>query len=133
MDLITILLVNDNPKAARELREKMKSNRSGPISVTLARSVEEAEQTLSECGFDVILTDLDLPDGKGARAIRKIRQVAPKTPVVVISEVGDSGTCRQAWLEGAYVCLAKNQTDPPALRRVLDSAIKCAIGFDSYF
>ncbi len=130
---IAILLVEDNPKAARELREKMNCNCSDPISITLARSVEEAEQTLSEDRFDVILLDLDLPDGKGVKAIRKVRKVAPRTPVVVLSEVGDRGTCGQALSEGAYECLIKNQFDPPVLRRVLHDAIKRVIGFDAYF
>ena len=49
--------------------------------------------------FDLIITDLDMPEWSGVQMMKKIQETGLKTaPIVVITTVGDSGmreTCRK--------------------------------------
>jgi CheY-like chemotaxis protein len=51
----------------------------------VAASVREGQAALAEEAFDVILTDLGLPDGSGEEVIRSAAQHAPTTPVVLLT------------------------------------------------
>lgn len=80
----SVLLVEDHPDTARFLARLL--NRRGH-SVVIAGSVAEAISASAASRFDVIISDLGLPDGSGVDLIREVRK-SLDTPAVAISGYG---------------------------------------------
>ena len=72
----------------------------------------------------MILLDLSLPDAHGMEAVRKIRQMAPSTPIVVMSGLADTKVAIEAVHEGAEDYLVKGMVESQLLVRAIDYAIE---------
>jgi two-component system, OmpR family, KDP operon response regulator KdpE len=81
-----ILIVDDEPAIRRGLRTTL--NGLGFESFEAARG-EEALSLVRTSRFDAILLDLNMPGIGGIETCRRIRQLSPRLPILVIS-VNDS-------------------------------------------
>lgn len=106
-----ILVVDDNLEM-RELIERI-LRRDGH-DVVHAINGRDALSALSTGAFDLVLTDLFMPEMDGIELIRELAVRSPGTPVVVLSGADDGGgnLLRAAQVFGAAVALEK--TVPPA-------------------
>ena len=78
-----ILIIDDEPGISSMMREALM--RFG-YAVETAASGREALQRLKETVFDLVVTDMYLPDLEGACIVRQIRRSErPHTPVIGIS------------------------------------------------
>jgi len=121
---IQLLLVEDNAGDARLIRELLKDVGTPAFEVTVAGRLEEALQAVAARRFDIVLTDLTLPDSRGLEAFRALRAAAPVTPVVVLSGVDDEELAVSAVREGAQDYLAKGRLEPHLLGRSIRYAIE---------
>ncbi len=86
--------------------------------------VEEAEdgtaalQRLQQEAFDVVLTDLRMPNGDGMDVLRGIQRSAPETQVIVMTAYGTIESAVEAIRRGAYDFLAKPFKEDELLLRV---------------
>jgi two-component system, NtrC family, response regulator HydG len=86
--------------------------------------VEEAENgaaavlRLQQETFDVVLTDLRMPDVDGMEVLRAARQAAPETQVIVMTAYGTIESAVEAIRRGAYDFLAKPFKEDEVLLRV---------------
>ena len=53
--------------------------------VVTARSGREALETFSGNSFDLVITDLAMPDGDGFKLLEEIKEISPHTPVIVFT------------------------------------------------
>lgn len=53
--------------------------------VTIVPSLSAARSALACAGFDLVLSDYDLDDGKGADFVRECRSSHPHIPVIAVS------------------------------------------------
>src|SRR6185436_20527626 len=74
--------------------------------------------------FDIILLDLNLPDGQGLDAFIKIHQEAPNTPIVILSGLMDEEIAFQAIHLGAQDYLVKGHEAWEVAARTLRYAIE---------
>jgi CheY-like chemotaxis protein len=99
----TILVVDDEETIRNLLRELL-----SPLHVChVAKTVGEAIDFLQEMPFDVVLTDISLPDKSGLELLGLVRQFQPQTPVIVISGIDDAAYARGLLEMGAFGYLAK--------------------------
>lgn len=56
----------------------------GEISVTLCRTLSEGRQALEQAAFDLLILDLNLPDGSGLDLLREVRQTSA-VPVILLT------------------------------------------------
>jgi len=77
----TILLLEDNLSLIEGLQFSLLKN---GFEVTVARTVSEALEKLSELKFDLLLLDLALPDGSGFEVCRKARQ-SSSVPIIFLT------------------------------------------------
>jgi two-component system, NtrC family, response regulator HydG len=87
-------------------------------------SVEEAEdgaaavQRIQSQSFDVVLTDLRMPNVDGMEVLRAVQQLAPETQVIVMTAYGTIESAVEAIRRGAYDFLAKPFKEDELLLRV---------------
>ena len=67
----------------------------------------EALALVKKSFFDVVITDLYMPQVSGLEILKEIKQVSPKTNVIVMTASNDVGNSLTAMEEGAYDYLLK--------------------------
>lgn len=77
-----ILLIEDDRVIGTALREQAEGEGH---SVDWAARLDDASDALATAGFDLILLDLMLPDGKGIPFLRKLRAQGSRTPVIIMT------------------------------------------------
>jgi CheY-like chemotaxis protein len=73
---LRVLLVEDDRSAATAVRRVL---RSAGHRARLATSVAGAEHAIRSARFDVLISDLALPDGSGLDLLRQLRAASPET------------------------------------------------------
>lgn len=102
---ITILLVEDDPPTLWRLQDALAK---AGFDVAAAATLAEARTSLAGRVPQVLLTDLQLPDGHGVDLIRETRQRFPDTEIMVISILGDEESVISAITVGATGYLLKD-------------------------
>ena len=115
-----ILVVDDEPDL-RTLYE-LTLLREG-YRVETAESVAQALQQLGERRFDVLITDMRLPDGLGMELIRQIRAQQRPERCVVITAYGSAENAVESLKAGAFDYLTK-PVDLKQFRTVIASAVQ---------
>jgi two-component system, NtrC family, response regulator HydG len=77
-----------------------------------------AVQRLQQETFDVVLTDLRMPNVDGMEVLRSIQQISPETQVIVMTAYGTIESAVEAIRRGAYDFLAKPFKESEVLLRV---------------
>lgn len=77
-----ILIVEDEIKVARFIENGLREN---AYTTKWAKNCEEANDYLSEGGYDLIILDLGLPDGDGLDLLRDWRTCGFNEPVLILS------------------------------------------------
>ncbi len=108
---INIVVVEDDPLH----RERFRDNLRADPSLALAAEYAGAQSAIAAIGAageqtrpDVLLVDLDLPDGSGFDVIRHTRQASPATEIMVVSIFGGETNLIQAIEAGATGYLLKD-------------------------
>ena len=82
-----ILVIDDNATNLTILKTQLEQWQQIPV---LARSGKEALYTLLESsGFDLIISDMHMPEMDGIELSRKIRELYPCIPIILLSSLGD--------------------------------------------
>lgn len=76
-----ILIIDDDADLSMIITDMLESK---GFEVQCAQSSEEAFDILSECSFDIILLDINLPDSSGFEICRQLREVS-NVPVIFAS------------------------------------------------
>ena len=115
-----ILLVEDD--AAQMTLLTLDLKRRG-YDVVGAKSHAEALKKLSAGAFDVVVTDLKLPDGDGVDVLRAAKRELPDAEVVVVTGHGSISAAVAAMKAGAFDFMTK-PIDPEGLDLVLKKALE---------
>jgi DNA-binding NtrC family response regulator len=99
-----ILVVDDEPKLGRLIVEMLEG---AGHEVTRAAGGREALQRVPSGDFDVVLTDLRMPDVDGMMVLRETRRLSPHTDVVIMTAYATAQNAVEAMKEGAVDYLVK--------------------------
>tara|TARA_R110000851_G_scaffold333463_1_gene513458 strand:+ start:2440 stop:3093 length:654 start_codon:yes stop_codon:yes gene_type:complete len=113
-----LLLEDDDP--LRERFAGIVDDWPGGELVAACATLEEALAVLDQQSVDVLMTDLNLPDGHGIEAIRRLRQVNAEADAMVISVLADDETVLAAIEAGAVGYLLKD-ADPIELVEAIEN------------
>jgi len=117
-----ILVVDDEPDL-RTLYE-LTLLREG-YRVDVAESVQQAWQQLRERSYEVLITDMRLPDGQGIELIRRLRAQQRGERSVVITAYGSAENAVESLKAGAFDYLTK-PVDLKQFRGVIAAAVQDA-------
>jgi diguanylate cyclase (GGDEF)-like protein len=121
---IKLLLIEANLADSRLLKELLTDAVPGKHIVTAAYSANEARKYLKEFDFDIVITDLNLPDIDGLAIISSIQAINSKIPIVVSIGETDQKLSLQIVQMGAQDYLVKGQGDGHLINRVIDYSIE---------
>jgi two-component system OmpR family response regulator len=81
-DSMRILLIEDDYVLGEAVRDHVAAGSHG---VDWARRLDEARDCLSTTAYDLVLLDLNLPDGRGLDLLRELRDRGVATPVIILT------------------------------------------------
>ncbi|WP_142847640.1 diguanylate cyclase domain-containing protein [Telmatospirillum sp. J64-1] len=122
-DRIRVLLIEDNPGDARLFRLALSEAEEARFTVTQANCLAEAVEAAAPADFDVVVTDLSLPDSYGMATVDQVVKAFPTLPVVVLTGLSDAETGLQAVQAGCQDYLVKGAADA-LISRTLRYAIE---------
>jgi CheY-like chemotaxis protein len=99
------ILVLDDDDAVRGLLQQALSDAG--YEVMSARDGREGMRLVAQHPFDLVLTDLIMPDQEGIETIRNLRRDYPSIRIVAMSGAMDAVYLKAAELLGAHVALRK--------------------------
>jgi DNA-binding NarL/FixJ family response regulator len=102
---VRVLVVDDHPMVREGLRSMLDD---GTVEVVSAVGTgAEAIRLADGAEVDVILLDLELPDVDGLTVLTRVRQLAPRARVLVVTMHDDPALVRRAMAAGAAGYLLK--------------------------
>lgn len=121
---LNLLLIEDNPGDVRLVKEILAIEGAGQFTPIATDSLGNAIELLGRKKFEVILLDLQLPDGNGLDSLLQIQAIAPGVPIVVLSNTADERLAVQSVQRGAQDFLVKDHVNGHLLLRSLRYAIE---------
>ena len=127
---VRILLVEDDPIVAALVRLNLDQAKWGDVSVEHAETLADALARLDRADFDLIVTDLNLPDSPGLDTLDALVRATDRLIVVLTAE-SDHLLRETAIARGAYDLLSKNKVGPAEISRMVRLASMQANTFRS--
>lgn len=121
---VRVLLVEDSAGNARLTEIVLSKARPGAFAVFHAQSLGAALGRLAAERFDAVLLDLGLPDSDGLDTLVRVRQSAPRVPIIVLTGFGDEELGESILRSGAQGFLVKGQAGTQALVQAVLQAVE---------
>jgi len=118
MKIEKVVIVDDDDVMRDFLKETVEQAGMETIAVS---SGQKALEIVKKQTVDLIFTDMQMPRMSGLELIKKVKEVSPKTLIVVITAYGSIDNAVEAMRAGAFHYLLKPFT-PDALEIILDKA-----------
>lgn len=118
-----VLLVESDPSAATVIEGNLKKEDAQWVEVHHATSLAEGVYKLADSRFDVLILDLDQPDGQGVYCIELIRSQNPHIPLIVLTAEADQMCLRRYVESGAQDCLPKESISSQSIVHFVRYAI----------
>jgi DNA-binding NarL/FixJ family response regulator len=115
--LVRILVVDDHPLFRAGLRAALESD-PGLRVVGEAETAQAALDAVAQARPDVIIMDLTLPDASGLDATRRLGELYPDVPVLMLTMANDDGSLLAALQAGAHGYLVKGSGREEVLHAV---------------
>lgn len=121
---IKILLFEDNPGDAGLIEEMLEESVDFRYELKNAETLNEGLSLLKEKPFDIILSDLGLPDSDGIDTFLEIHARNSRIPIIILTGISDEKVGIDAVKKGAQDYLVKGQVDSKLLRRSIQYSIE---------
>lgn len=115
-----ILVVDDDPKILFILSAAL-AGLGTNFEVTTAGNGRNALAKIAADHFDLIITDIQMPDINGIELTKKVRAMQPNIPMVWITGYGSPHTHAESDRLGVYKCLDKPVKIGEIRRTALDA------------
>ncbi|MGE0158153.1 MAG: EAL domain-containing protein [Gemmatimonadales bacterium] len=130
--VLRLLLVERHTRDVTVVRTYLDDEQLGPVEITEASSLAAAREELLSRPFDLVLLDLDLPDGRGVEVVSRVREILDDVPIVVLADEAQDGEEIEAVRLDAQDYLLKEHLTPSALARSIRHAVERHRWRDSY-
>ncbi|PJD97001.1 MAG: two-component system response regulator [Parachlamydia sp.] len=118
MSIEKILIVDDEMIVRNFLAETLRRKN---IEVITAENGKKALSLIKETPFDMVITDMKMPDLTGIEVLKKCKELSPNTIVVVITAFGSIENAVEAMRLGAFSYLIK-PFSPDTIEAIIEKA-----------
>ncbi len=101
---INILAVDDDKEFLTLLHDVLKEE---GYEISVAESLPDAIKKVKDILFDLIITDKNMPEPKGADLINEIKSISPASKIIVLTGFGDVESYLELMNLGIYDYLNK--------------------------
>jgi CheY-like chemotaxis protein len=119
---VRVLVVDDEPDARALMGTVLEQ--CGADVATVASSTAALE-ALRSAHFDVLLSDISMPEEDGYQLIRKVRAMQPEIPAAAVTAFARAEDREAALAAGFQLHVAK-PVEPATLARVVESLVRRA-------
>ncbi|MGB5273904.1 MAG: response regulator, partial [Flavobacteriaceae bacterium] len=113
------LLIIEDDAAFCQMLQKFLTRHNFQVQTSFTAT--HAKAMFSDNEFDVVLTDLRLPDYDGIQLLSDIKSTNPKTQVILMTGYAEVGSAVKAMKKGAYDYISKPFT-PDEILMVIENA-----------
>jgi len=113
--MATILLVDDEPSARATMALLLRKRAHRVIE---AADVAAATKALADTAFEVVVTDLRMPDGDGLDVLRAAKAHCPEADVILLTAYAGWESAKEAMQLGAYDYFEKGREPDELLHRI---------------
>lgn len=128
MSHYSVLFISADAGMAEKLEAVLRCESAHTVECTRVEALFDGLRAIQDSPFDLVVSDLFLPDGQGLATLRHLQQHAPKTPVVVLCRSKDRETAVEAVRKGAHDFFCYEDFDAANFRRSIFGALKRAGG-----
>jgi two-component system nitrogen regulation response regulator GlnG len=118
------LLIVDDEQSVRYSFKKLLNSSSYQISE--ASNAIEAITVFKAENPHIVILDIEMPGKDGIQVLKEIKEISPKTPVIIITAYGSGDRVIKAMKYGAFEYIEK-PFDIPRFIKILEEALKCSI------
>ncbi len=118
MGIERVLIVDDEPLMRNFLAEALKRD---SYEVSVAENGKKALSLLKSQTFDLVITDMKMPEVSGLELLRKVKEILPSAIVIVMTAFGTIENAVEAMRLGAFTYLLKPFTID-AIEAVIEKA-----------
>ncbi len=122
-DHINVLLLEDDPGDADYIRVLL-SETTDRLAVTYSERLSSGIDHLAKERFDVVISDLGLPDSQGLETFIRIHTLYPNLPVIVLTGLHDEELAVNAVRSGAQDYLVKGRVDGASLLKSIRYSVE---------
>ncbi|WP_299665045.1 sigma-54 dependent transcriptional regulator [uncultured Polaribacter sp.] len=115
-----ILLVEDDIAFSEMLKHFLERHQ---YSVDVSFNMSNASSQLKKEKYDLVFTDLRLPDGNGIDLLKQIKNSNTLIPVVLLTSYAEVSTAVQAMKQGAFDYISK-PLNPDEVLEVINNALE---------
>jgi PAS domain S-box-containing protein len=101
-----ILIIDDDPALLEALPDTVRMHLEG-AAVETSGSAQTALELIASIDYEVIVTDIRMPQIDGLTLLAEIMKIRPDTPTLLITGHGEEAIAVQAVQRGAYAFLTK--------------------------
>ncbi|MDR3405580.1 MAG: ATP-binding protein [Chthoniobacter sp.] len=123
LECIRVLLVEDDPGQVTVIKTLLRKAPGVEFQLQVADRLSAGLESLTMGGMDIVLLDLSLPDSSGVNTFVKVRQVAPRMPIIVLTGTDDELLATELMRRGAQDYLFKGTIDGSLLIRAIRYSI----------
>ncbi|MDX1270652.1 sigma-54 dependent transcriptional regulator [Bizionia paragorgiae] len=116
----SILLVEDDIAFSQMLKRFLERHK---FNIVLSHSIAQSKSLIKEEHFDLIFTDLRLPDGDGISLLDDVKHSLKHTPVVLMTSYAEVTTAVKAMKNGAFDYISK-PFNPDELLEIIKNALE---------
>lgn len=106
--LLRVLIVEDNPDDEYFAKRAIYRILPGS-SIGVANGIGEAYKACKKTEYDLILLDLNLPDGFGPNSVQELRKFVRTSAIIVLTGLASPLTTQQSIEKGAAKLFMKSQ------------------------
>ena len=121
---LAALLIEDEPTDSRYLELLFEEAEGLSVQVETVDRLAGGLDRLRQKPFDIVMTDLGLPDSQGIETFLAVQDCVPNVPIVVLSGNDDDETAMEAVHLGAQDYLLKQDVESKSLARAVRYAIE---------
>src|SRR6218665_146090 len=115
-----ILVIDDDTSFCMMLKTFLQKK---GYNVTNAFNANEAQELIKSQIFDVVLTDIRLPDSDGLAILKSVKEISFETQVILMTGYTDIKTAVNAMKTGAYDYVGK-PINPDEILHTIEQALK---------
>ncbi len=124
---LRILVVDDDSSNRQILEDRLEAEIEWELAVACVPDASSALDVLRQGFFDLAFIDYRLPDMDGVKLLDQVRQLHPKTAVVMVSAMGSERLAVEAMKHGAIDYLAAADLRTADLGRMLRRGIEMQV------